>query len=274
MTTEPSSEQPSRAHAGTGIDDTVAHSARVWNYWLGGKDHYAVDRALGDGIINADPQIVDIARASRSFLARAVHHLVREAGVRQFLDVGTGLPTAENTHEIAQRLDPSCRVVYVDNDPLVLAHARALLTGTDEGATSYIDADLYDPEAILRQAAGTVDLDRPVALMLLSVLGHVPTAERARRVVTDLVDALPPGSYLAITDNVDTDPVNARAAELYNSSDTVPYHLRSPEEFTAYFDRVDVVDPGIVGSVHWRPDLAPEPLENDVPTLGAVGRKP
>src|SRR6266480_5993259 len=151
--------------AGAGIDTTVPHSARIWNYWLGGKDNYEVDREAGDQYVEVYPGIVDIARAGRAFLARAVRYLALEAGIRQFLDVGTGLPTVDNTHELAQRAAPDSQIVYVDNDPLVLAHARALLTSTPEGSTDYVDADMHDPAAILARAAASLDLDQPVALI-------------------------------------------------------------------------------------------------------------
>src|SRR5947209_16685710 len=152
--------------AGTGIDTAVPHSARIWNYWLGGKDNYAVDREAGDQFSAIYPGIVDIARADRAFLGRVVRYLAGEAGVRQFLDVGTGLPTADNTHQVAQRVAPESRIVYVDNDPLVLAHARALLTSSPEGATAYVDADLRDSDRIMSEAAGTLDFTQPIALML------------------------------------------------------------------------------------------------------------
>src|ERR671934_16399 len=157
------------------IDTSVAHSARIWNYWLGGKDHYPVDRKVGDQISGMFPDIVRLARADRAFLGRAVRYLVGEAGIRQFLDIGTGLPTADNTHEVAQRITPDARIVYVDNDPLVLVHARALLTSTPQGRTAYIDADLRDPDGILRHPdlLETLDLSAPVALMLVAILHFI-----------------------------------------------------------------------------------------------------
>jgi hypothetical protein len=181
------------------IDTSVAHNARVWNYWLGGKDNYASDRAAGDTVHAMFPSIVDVARADRAFLGRAVRFLAGEAGIRQFLDIGTGLPTASNTHQVAQETAPEARVVYVDNDPLVLTHARALLTGTPEGATAYIDADAHDPEYILRRAADVLDFGQPVAVMLLGILNFILDGDHARRVVSVLVDAVPPGSYVTIT---------------------------------------------------------------------------
>ena len=176
------------------IDTTVPQTARVWNYWLGGKDNYAVDRELGDQIAREYPIIVDIARGDRAVLNRAVRFLAGEAGVRQFLDIGTGLPTTNNTHEVAQEVAPAARIVYVDYDPLVLAHARALLTSGPEGATDYIDADLRDTETILREAGRTLDLAQPVALMLSGILAHLSSAEEARTVVGRIMDRLAPGS--------------------------------------------------------------------------------
>src|SRR5438477_3928693 len=180
------------------IDTTRAHTARIWNYWLGGKDNYPIDREVGDPIRQLHPNIGHYARADRLFLGRAVSHLANEAGIRQFLDIGTGLPTADNTHEVAQRINPRARIVYVDNDPLVLAHARALLTSTPHGATDYIDADVRDPDTILRGAAQTLDFTRPVAVMMLGILGNVVDYQQARSIVERLVAAVPAGSYLVV----------------------------------------------------------------------------
>ncbi|GAA1504892.1 SAM-dependent methyltransferase [Sphaerisporangium rubeum] len=256
------------------IDISVPHSARIWNYWLGGKDHYPVDREAGDAYARVFPGIVAIARAQRYFLARAVRYLAAEAGVRQFLDVGTGLPTRDNTHEVAQRAAPDARVLYVDNDPLVLAHARALLTGTPEGATSYVDADLRDPGHILKAAAETLDLREPVALMLLGVLGHLPDHDQARDVVRELMDGLAPGSHLVVADSTDTDEAFLRAQRRYNEGGSAPYVLRSRERITAFFDGLDLVPPGVVVLSRWRPDVGtPEPHEEEHEVCG-VGRKP
>ncbi len=180
------------------IDSSVPHTARVWNYWLGGKDNYIVDRELGDQIQAVIPGIVASARADRGFLGRAVAHLAGEAGIRQFLDLGTGLPTAGNTHEVAQGIAPESRIVYVDNDPLVLTHAHALLTSTPEGATDYIEADARDPETVLERASATLDLSRPVAIMMLGILNFIPGEDEAQRVVDRLLAAVPSGSHLAI----------------------------------------------------------------------------
>jgi hypothetical protein len=255
------------------IDTTVPHSARIWNYWLGGKDHYPVDRAAGDAYCEIYPGIVDTARAGRYFMARAVRYLAAEAGVRQFLDVGTGLPAVDNTHEIAQRVAPESRIVYVDNDPLVLAHARALLTSRPEGACDYVDADMRDPDDILKAATRTLDLTQPVALLLIGVLGHISDYGAARSVVRGLLEAFPPGSYLALADSVRVGDAHIAAAESYAETGAVPYQLRSPEEIAGFFGGLDLVPPGIVPVPEWRPDPAPFPAV-PVDTLGGVARKP
>jgi hypothetical protein len=264
------------ATAGTpaGIDTTVPHSARIWNYWLGGKDNYPVDRAAGREFARVFPGIVDAARGSRHFLARAVRYLAGPAGIRQFLDIGTGLPTVDNTHEIAQRAAPDARVVYVDNDPLVLAHARALLTSSPEGATDYIDADLREPDAILDAAARTLDLTRPTALMLLGVLGHIPDDDQARSLVRRLLSALPPGSHLTLSDGTDVSPERRAAHRRYNTSGAVPYRLRSPETIAGFLTGLEVLEPGLVPVTRWRPDPDPFGPPQLVTTYGAVARKP
>ncbi|WP_344588097.1 SAM-dependent methyltransferase [Actinomadura vinacea] len=261
-----------------GIDTTVPHSARVWNYWLGGKDNYPVDQELGEQFREVFPGIVDLARTSRAFLARAVTRLAAEHGVRQFLDVGTGLPTLDNTHEVAQRAAPDARIVYVDNDPLVLAHARALLTSTPAGATAYIDADLHDPEAILEQAGRTLDLTRPVALIVVQILGHIPPENEdaeARGILRRLLDGLPPGSFLALNDSATTNQANVEATtKAYNESGAVPYHLRTPEQIRRLFECVETLPPGVVPIERWHPDTPPWGAEEEVGALGGVGRKP
>jgi hypothetical protein len=256
------------------FDTTVPHSARVWNYWLGGKDNFAVDRAVGEQVREIYPEIVDIARSSREFLGRVVHFLTAEAGIRQFLDVGTGLPTADNTHEIAQRLAPETAVVYVDNDPLVLVHARALLTSTPEGSTAYIDADVGDPEKILTEAAQILDLTRPVALMLLGVLGNVADTDEAHRIVRHLVDALPSGSYVVINDGTSrTDDAAKAAADAarVRAEAGDPYYPRTPEEIAHFLDGLDLVPPGVVSTPLWRPPAGSEPVA--LGTHGGVARK-
>ncbi|WP_234542157.1 SAM-dependent methyltransferase [Streptomyces shenzhenensis] len=256
------------------IDTSVPHSARIWNYWLGGKDNYPVDEAAGDAYTDVFPGIVTIARSSRAFLRRTITYLVSEAGVRQFLDIGTGLPTAQNTHEVAQRLAPEARIVYVDNDPMVLTHARALLTSTEEGATAYIDADVTDPDRILEAAARTLDLGRPTALILSNILGHVADHDQARSIVTRLMDALPSGSHLSVNDGSrGIDPVFEQAQDAYNNSGAVPYNLRGVDEITAFFDGLELVEPGVVPVTRWRPEPGSGTPEV-VAEHGGLARKP
>jgi len=255
------------------IDVTVPHSARIWNYWLGGKDNFAVDRAAGDQYRQVFPGVVDVARASRGFLIRSVRFLAGEAGVRQFLDVGTGLPTADNTHEVAQAVAPEARVVYVDSDPLVLVHARSLLVGTPQGVTDYIDADLNDPARILQAAEKILDLSRPVALILSGILGHVADTGQARSIVGTLMADLPSGSYLSLNDGtaVISDKIGD-AQDGYNDSGAVPYTLRTPDEIASFFDGLDLAEPGVVSCPRWRPDPGADALA-DVDAFGGVGRK-
>jgi hypothetical protein len=262
------------ATVGTGIDTTVPHSARIWNYWLGGKDNYAVDRAAGDQYVKIYPGIVDIARAGRAFLARAVRYLVLEAGIRQFLDVGTGLPTFDNTHELAQRAAPESRIVYVDNDPLVLSHARALLISAPEGVTNYIDADMHDPEAILARAAASLDFDQPVALMLMGVMGHISDDVEAQSIVQRLLAGLSSGSFLALYDSLDISEALKEAQQGYDDSGAIPYKLRRAEQIAAFFDGLEFVEPGLVRCTQWRPQMSQTGGGPDVPTLAGVGRKP
>ncbi|MDT3446745.1 MULTISPECIES: SAM-dependent methyltransferase [unclassified Pseudofrankia] len=244
------------------IDASAPHSARVWNYWLGGKDHYPVDREVGEQIREIYPEIIDIARESRAFLGRVVRFLVGEAGIRQFLDIGTGLPTADNTHEVAQRIAPDARIVYVDSDPLVLAHARALLTSTPEGATAYVDADVRDPEAILTAAARTLDVTRPVALMMLGVLGNIADTGEARSIVKRLIDALPAASYLVVNDGTTrTDEAAAAAEEATRRRQEAgdPYYPRTPEQITRFFDGLELIEPRVVSTPLWRPEPGTHP---------------
>ena len=255
------------------IDASVPHSARIWNYWLGGKDNFAADREAGDEFLAIYPAQRDKARAVRHFLARAVRYLVVEAGVRQFLDVGTGLPTADNTHEVAQRLAPESRIVYVDNDPLVLAHARILLTSSPEGVTSYIDADLHDPANILAEAAQTLDLQEPVALLLIGVLGHVADHDEACRIVTGLLDGLPAGSFLVQCDGTDSDADYVAALEQYRDSGGEPYNVRRAEEIERFYDGLELVEPGVVQITRWRPDATVFGEAAEVSELGGIGRK-
>jgi len=238
------------------LNTDVPHSARVWNYWLGGKDNFAVDRAVGDQVRAVFPEIVESARHSRAFLRRAVTYLAGTAGVRQFLDIGTGLPTADNTHEVAQRVVPQARIVYVDNDPLVLAHARALLTSTPEGVTRYIAADLRDTEAVVAQAGRTLDFGQPIALMMLGVMGHVEDPAEVRSIVGSLVARLPAGSYLAMSDGTATSERVIESHRQYNESGAVPYHLREVDDFRSFFRGLELVEPGVVPLPEWRPEDA------------------
>ena len=254
------------------IDVSVPHSARVWNYWLGGKDNFQVDRYFGDKLLFSNPVLRHKARACRQFLARAVSHLAAEFGVRQFLDIGTGLPTADNTHQVAQRVAPTCRVVYVDNDPMVLAHARALLTSTSEGATSYVDADLRDPDTILAEAGRTLDFGRPVALILFGVLGHVGDYDEARAIVRRLLDALPVGSYLAGCDGT-VSPTSEQANERYKESGGQIYHARTPEQIAGFYDGLELVEPGVLPIHLWRPEQTGSATPRDVDEMGGIGRK-
>ncbi|MFE7276552.1 SAM-dependent methyltransferase [Streptomyces sp. NPDC057623] len=255
------------------IDTSVPQSARIWNYWLGGKDNYEVDRVAGDAFRKIFPGIETGARAARYFLARAVRHLAAEEGIRQFLDIGTGLPSVDNTHEIAQRLAPDSRIVYVDNDPLVLAHARALLTSTPEGVTNYVDADLRDPGTIVREAGKTLNFDQPVALMLMGILGHIEDYDEARSIVRQLVDALPSGSYLVHYDSTDTSESYVQAIQQYNDGGSIPYILRSPEQIAGFFDGLDLLEPGVASCSRWRPDAGAWGLPAEVHQYGGVARK-
>ncbi|MET9431354.1 SAM-dependent methyltransferase [Streptomyces sp. NPDC003036] len=254
------------------VDTHRPHTARIWNYWLGGKDNYPVDREAGDRIRALHPGIGAYARADRLFLGRAVRHLAAEAGIRQFLDVGTGLPTADNTHEVAQRVAPDARVVYVDNDPLVLAHARALLTGAPEGRTDYVDADLRDTDAILAAAAKTLDLDRPVALMLLGVVMFVEDDAESYAVVRRLMDALAPGSHLVLSHTVrhPAMPDVDAAVAFWNEHGTPKLTQRTPEAITRYFEGLELLAPGVVSCSRWRSE---EQAPEEVAMYAGVGRK-
>jgi O-methyltransferase involved in polyketide biosynthesis len=254
----------------------VAHPARIYNYWLGGKDNFAADRAAAEQAIAVDRNILLGVRANRAFLRRAVQYLAGEAGIRQFIDIGTGLPTAENTHEVAQAISPDCRVIYVDNDPIVLVHARALLTGTPEGTTTYIEADARDPARILAQAAETLDLTRPVAVMALTILQYIPDSDAPHQVVSQLMDAMAPGSYLTISEttrDISTDLVSAVASRLNARMGGTSMTLRTREEFSRYFDGLELVDPGIVPLVDWRSGTG-NPSSARIPLYAGMGRKP
>jgi S-adenosyl methyltransferase len=264
------------AAKGLSLDASRPHMARVYDFWLDGKDNYASDRAVAEQVAAAYPEVRAAVRAQRAFLARAVHFLVTEAGIRQFLDIGTGLPSANNTHQVAQGAAPQSRVVYVDNDPIVLAHARALLTSSPEGATAYIDADLRDTGTILKRAADLLDFGQPVAVMLLGILQGIPDREDPGAIVARLMDAVRPGSYLAISQiasDVATDEV-AEGVQRYNQQAVVPVAARTHAEVTQFFAGLELVEPGVVQVHRWRPAPADPGTDGDLAIYAGVGRKP
>jgi S-adenosyl methyltransferase len=269
-------DQPAESRGRNGFDARVAHPARVYDYWLGGKDNFEADRTAGEATIAAYPAIRASARANRAFLARSVRFLTAEGGLRQFLDIGTGLPTASNTHEVAQAIAPQSRIVYVDNDPLVLSHARALLTSSPEGVTAYLDADLRDTGQILEQAAQTLDFTKPVAIMLLAILHYIPDLDQARQVVARLLSAVPSGSYLTIS-HAASDIAPEQMAEMIrrmNQHLAEGNHVgRSRAVVAQFFDGLEVLEPGVVKVTEWRPESV---LQAQGPTSlwGGVARKP
>jgi S-adenosyl methyltransferase len=237
------------------FDTSVAHYTRMYNYWLGGKDNFAADREAGDRAIEAFPHIVLSVRANRAFLSRAVRFLAGEAGIRQFLDIGTGLPAANNTHEVAQEIAPGSRVVYVDNDPFVLAHARALLASEPKSSTEFLDADVRDPRAILAAAGRLLDFSRPVAVMLLAILQHLDDEDDPGAIVAALLDALPPGSYLALSHpakDLHAEGINRMACTLTEMTGE-EITLRTGPAVTKFFEGLELVEPGVVQASKWRP---------------------
>jgi hypothetical protein len=258
-----------------GFDITAAHQARMYDYLLGGKDHFAADRAASEEMLRIYPETAFSARANRAFLGRAVRYLAGEAGIRQFLDIGTGIPTAGNTHEVAQALAPASRVVYVDYDPVVLAHARALLTSNSKGATEYIDSDLRDTGTILSQAAQLLDFTEPVAVTLLSILHAVLDADDPYAIAATLMDAIPSGSYLAISHGA-SDLIDSEALQgLYDSfKDNVQqqFQWRTRAEMTRFFTGMDLVEPGLVRVDDWRPEPGTGDTRKSA-MWAAVGRK-
>jgi SAM-dependent methyltransferase len=258
------------------VDTSVAHPARRYDYWLGGKDNFEVDRKSGDAIAAVLPSVRAAARANRAFLRRAVTFLTREAGVRQFLDIGAGLPAAENTHEVAQRLAPDARVVYVDNDPLVMMHARALLTGgSGVGVTDYVEADVRNPDKILEEAKRTLDIDQPIALLLVSMLHFISHDDDPYGIVARLVDALAPGSYLVIS-HAASDYLEKIHLDEIASGRHGPLWPRSREQVARFFDGLELLPPGIASVVHWRAENEPQSQLTAAEALGhcAVGRIP
>jgi hypothetical protein len=256
------------------FDTSVAHIARVYDYWLGGKDNFAADREAARQAVAAYPDMPSSVRANRAFLARAVRYVAHEGGIRQFLDIGTGIPTANNTHEVAQGAAPESRVVYVDNDPVVLAHARALLTSSPEGATHYIDSDLRDTGRILAEAAQTLDFSRPVGVMLIAVLHLISDEDDPGAIITRLLDAVPPGSYLILS-HVASDIQQEQMADLRDRMNRLVYQqswYRSQPEVTRLFGQLDLVEPGVVRAPLWRPDSELE-AARAAAMWGGVGRK-
>jgi S-adenosyl methyltransferase len=260
------------------INTTVAHPARRYDYWLGGKDNFAADRESGDAVAAAFPTVRTAAVENRRFLRRAVTYLAREAGIRQFLDVGTGIPTANNTHQVAQAIVPQARIVYVDNDPIVLVHARALLTSTPEGATAYLDADVRRPQAILDdpELHATLDLSQPVGLMLVAVLHFVKDDDDPYGAVATLASAMPAGSYLTLTHatNDYMPPETSTAVNAADNRTQVPFQFRGRTEVSRFFDGMRLVPPGLVSVAEWRAEteVEPRPTAAETAVYGAVAQ--
>ncbi|MEV3922674.1 SAM-dependent methyltransferase [Actinomadura coerulea] len=263
-----------------GIDPTKAHPSRRYNYWLGGKDNFAVDRESAEVVASAWPTVSLSARENRKFLKRVVGHLAGEAGIHQFFDIGTGLPSAGNVHEVAQAVEPTSRVVYVDNDPVVLVHARALLNSDPAGRTAYIEADLREPDKILANPGlrDTLALSRPAALMLVATMHFVTDDHDPYGIVSRLLSALAPGSFLVMTHATSEHltPEQYAENEEANARSGVPFRLRTREEFARFFDGLELLPPGITSVVDWRPDVPPgdRPSVEDVSMLCALARVP
>jgi len=271
-----SAPQEQDVAAGLALDPTVPNPARIWNFWVGGKDHFEADRALAERFGQVVPKMPLIARLTRQFIADTVTKLAAD-GIRQFLDIGTGLPTADNTHEVAQRLAPDSRIVYVDNDPVVLAHARALLNSSPEGKTAYLDADLREPAKILAQAAETLDFSQPVAVLLIAVLHFVQDSDDPYRVVTTLMDAVPPGSYLAIVHGAsDVGSGDIPEAERrYNEQASAQFNARDREHVSRFFDGLELTGPGLVNLSRWSQGTAGDiSAHADVAGYCGLARKP
>jgi hypothetical protein len=256
------------------LNTAVAHPARIYDVWLGGKDNWEADRAAAAAGLEAFPSTIQSVRANRAFLARAVEYLAGEEGIRQFLDIGTGLPSANNTHEVAQATTPETRIVYVDNDPVVMLHAQALLTGTAPGVTDYVEADLRDPETILAKAARTLDFTEPVAVMLLAILQFISADDHPYEIVNSLMDAVPPGSFLVLSHAAsDIFPEELAAfARAYNERSSDKIVLRNREEVARFFTGLDLVEPRVVQVSKWRPRSELEASATDT-MWGGVARK-
>ena len=268
-------DRPAR-EARHAVDAAVAHQARIYDYWLGGRDNFAADREAAQEAVAAYPPILDAVLAQRAFLSRAVRYLAEQAGVRQFLDIGTGLPTASNTHEVAQSAAPEARVVYVDNDPMVLAHARALLTSTPQGATAYLDADLRDPDKILTGAADLLDFRQPVALLLIGILQLIPDSDDPHAIVARLMEAMPSGSWVALyhpASDIDSDRV-AEAVRRVNARSAGTTTLRSHAEITRFFDGLRLLEPGLVQVHRWQPGSAAPGNGDPIAAYAGLARLP
>lgn len=266
-------------YPGPGIDTSRPHPARMYDYYLGGKNHFAADRAVADRALASWPAGRIGLRENRRFLGRAVRYLTAEAGIRQFLDIGSGLPTTNNVHEIAQGIDPSSRVVYVDNDSMVLAHARALLASAPQGRAAYIQADLRSPLDILNSPVtrSVIDFSKPVALMLVAVLHFLAEEDKPETVISTLLDALPSGSYLAASHvTMEHDPVGVGGGQRAYREAGLSMTVRDADEFAPLaFPGLDLVPPGVVLVSEWRPDSsAPRPTPAEVSIYGGVARKP
>ena len=274
------SEPPDQVGVGggelAGFDASVPNPARMWNYWVGGKDNFAADRQAAEQVLQVMPSLPRIARLARRFLIDAVHRLVAEYGVWQFLDIGTGLPTADSTHDVAQRVSPQSRIVYVDNDPVVLAHARALLTSSPEGETDYIAADLRNTAITLSQAARTLDFSEPVAVLLIAVLHFIPDADDPYGIVARLMDAVPSGSYLVIAHAArDIQPgAIAEMMRRYNELSPVPVTPRTREQVARFFGGLDMVQPGVVPLRQWWAPEADADADSGLAGYCGIGRKP
>ncbi|MEV6280034.1 SAM-dependent methyltransferase [Nocardia sp. NPDC051832] len=256
------------------IRTDIPHSARIWNYWMGGKDYYEIDRIAGDAGLEVDPDISTMAVQSRQFLIRAVKFLAQEHGISQFLDIGTGLPTMQNTHEVAQSVTPTAKIVYVDNDPLVLTHARALLTSTTaEGVTTYIDADYHYPEQIIADAKNVLNFEEPIGVMFMGVLGHARTYEDLRRIVDTVIGSVPSGSYLVLWDGTDDSKAYVTLCENYTGTGGTPYIPRPQEQIRAAFDGLEMVEPGFVSITQWRADATDIGEIRPISAYGGVARK-
>ncbi len=240
----------------TELREDVPHAARIWNYWMGGADNFPADRAAGDAVAQVYPEIVVMARESRQFLIRVVRFLAAEAGIRQFLDIGTGLPAMQNTHEVAASVDPAAKIVYVDNDPMVTAQAGP-----------YVHADYHDPERIVAAAAQTLDFSQPVAVMFMGVLGYEPALGEVRSIVRRTFEVAAPGSHLVLWDGTNTTPSVVDGAKRLAESGGVPYILRSPDELASCFDGLTLIEPGLVPITRWRAQ------GEFIDAYGAVARK-